>query len=119
MPCPCPRAKRTGLIVPKQPPTPIEEVPPDMKPEGGNPTWIPGYWSWDDDRRDFIWVSGVWRSPPAQHRWMPGYWQPASATGQTGTEIPMGLGLLDALPLGRSYIPPPASTKRGERAHQQ
>ncbi|MGA2254101.1 MAG: YXWGXW repeat-containing protein [Thermoguttaceae bacterium] len=71
-----------GMIVPKQPPAPIEEVPPDMKPEGGNPAWIPGYWTWDDDRRDFIWVSGVWRSPPAQHRWMPGYWQPAPTAGQ-------------------------------------
>ena len=71
-----------GMIVPKQPPAPIDEVPPDMKPEGGNPTWIPGYWSWDDDRRDFIWVSGVWRSPPNQHRWMPGYWQPAQGQEQ-------------------------------------
>jgi hypothetical protein len=70
-----------GVIVPKQPATPIEEVPPDLKPEG-NPTWIPGYWSWDDERHDFIWVSGVWRTPPPGYRWMPGYWQPAQDPSQ-------------------------------------
>jgi len=71
----------TGMIVPKQPAAPIEEVPPDMKPEGGNSVWIPGYWSWDDERRDFLWVSGVWRAPPPGYRWMPGYWQAAPGQG--------------------------------------
>jgi hypothetical protein len=70
-----------GMIVPRQPPAPVDEVPPDMKPEGGNSVWIPGYWSWDDDRRDFLWVSGVWRTPPAQHRWMPGFWQDVPGQG--------------------------------------
>jgi len=70
-----------GMIVPKQPAGPIEEVPPDMKPEGENSVWIPGYWSWDDDRKDFIWVSGVWRVPPPGFRWMPGYWQEAAGQG--------------------------------------
>ena len=70
-----------GMIVPKQPASPIEEVPPDMKPEGQNSVWIPGYWSWDDERRDFIWVSGVWRVPPPGYRWMPGYWQDVPGQG--------------------------------------
>ena len=70
-----------GLIVPKQPPAPVEEVPPDMKPEGGKATWIPGYWTWDDERQDFIWASGVWRSPPPGYRWMPGYWKEAPGQG--------------------------------------
>jgi hypothetical protein len=70
-----------GVIVPKQPAAAVEEVPPDMKPDG-NPTWIPGYWSWDDERRDFVWVSGVWRTPPPGYRWMPGYWQPAQGQEQ-------------------------------------
>ena len=70
-----------GVIVPAQPSSPIEEVPPDMKPEGQNSVWIPGYWSWDDERRDFIWVSGVWRVPPPGFQWMPGYWQPAQGQG--------------------------------------
>jgi hypothetical protein len=61
-------------IVPKQPPAPIDEVPPDQQPAGDNVQWIPGYWAWDDERADFIWVSGFWRDVPPQHAWVPGYW---------------------------------------------
>lgn len=61
-------------IVPKQPPDPIEEAPPDQKPAGENVQWIPGYWSWDEDRNDFIWVSGIWRNDPPGRQWMPGHW---------------------------------------------
>src|SRR5438477_140151 len=43
----------SGAIAPKAPPDPIEELPPDQKPEGPNVAWIPGYWSWDDERDDF------------------------------------------------------------------
>jgi hypothetical protein len=32
-------------LVEKQPPDPVDEVPPDQKPEGDNVQWIPGYWS--------------------------------------------------------------------------
>ncbi|MGO9110212.1 MAG: hypothetical protein ACLP9L_13380 [Thermoguttaceae bacterium] len=70
-----------GMIVPKKPAGPIDEVPPDMKPEGENVVWIPGYWSWDDDRQDFIWVSGVWRVPPPGYRWIPGYWREVPGKG--------------------------------------
>jgi hypothetical protein len=68
------RSPRPSPVVPKQPPAPIEEMPPDQKPEGANVTWIPGYWSWDDDRSDFIWVSGIWRDIPPERQWVPGYW---------------------------------------------
>jgi hypothetical protein len=61
-------------IVPKQPPPPIQEAPPDMKPDGNNVQWIGGYWSWDDDKSDFIWVSGFWRDIPPGRQWVPGYW---------------------------------------------
>jgi hypothetical protein len=64
-----------SLVVPKQPPDLIDEVPPDQKPEGDNVVWIGGYWSWDDDRQDFLWVSGFWRVPPPHHQWVPGNWQ--------------------------------------------
>src|SRR5215471_12079585 len=63
-----------GVVVTKAPPDPIEEVPPDQKPAGANVAWIPGYWAWDDDRNDFLWVSGVWRSLPPGRQWVPGYW---------------------------------------------
>ena len=37
-----------GIVVTRPPPDPIEEVPPDQRPEGANVAWIPGYWAWDD-----------------------------------------------------------------------
>jgi hypothetical protein len=63
-----------GPVVPNQPSDPIEEQPPDQKPEGDNVQWISGYWAWDDERTDFIWISGIWREPPPNCQWKPGYW---------------------------------------------
>jgi hypothetical protein len=60
--------------VAKKPPPPIEEVPPAEKPEGAV-IWIKGYWAYDDDRKDYLWVSGVWRTPPPGKQWVPGYWR--------------------------------------------
>ena len=60
--------------VSKQPPQPIDEMPPAEKPEG-NVVWIGGYWAWDDDRHDFLWVSGTWRVPPPGKHWVAGYWR--------------------------------------------
>lgn len=62
-----------GIIVSKAPPEPINEIPPDQKPDG-DVDWIPGYWGWDDDRDDFIWISGTWRAVPPGRQWVPGYW---------------------------------------------
>jgi hypothetical protein len=63
-----------GIVVTVAPPNPIEEVPPDQRPEGMNVAWIPGYTAWDDERNDYLWVSGVWRAPPPGRQWVPGYW---------------------------------------------
>lgn len=63
-----------GLTVPKAPPKPIDEIPPDEKPVGDNIVWIPGYWSWDDDRKDFLWISGVYRAVPPGRTFVSGYW---------------------------------------------
>ena len=86
-----------GIVVPKAPPAAIEELPPDQKPEGANVAWIPGYWAWDDERSDFLWVSGVWRTPAARppvgawllgqtagqgYQWISGYW--ADRRGRRG-----------------------------------
>jgi hypothetical protein len=60
--------------VPKKPPLPINEVPPEEKPEG-DVVWIGGYWAWDDDRSDFLWVSGIWRAVPPKKQWVAGYWK--------------------------------------------
>src|SRR5204863_4057130 len=61
---PVPSSPQASPVVPKQPPEPIPEQPPDQKPEGDNVQWIPGYWAWDVDRNDCLWVSGFWRNPP-------------------------------------------------------
>lgn len=62
-------------VVAKQPPDPVNEAPPDEKPEGNDVEWIPGYWAWDDDLGNFLWVSGLWRDMPPGRQWIPGYWQ--------------------------------------------
>lgn len=61
-------------LVEKQPPDPLPEEPAEEKPAGNNVQWIPGYWHWDADRSDFIWVSGFWRDVPEGRRWIMGYW---------------------------------------------
>lgn len=63
-----------GLIVEQAPPEPIDELPPEEMPEGDNVEWIPGYWAFDEDLDDFIWISGFWRDIPLGQRWVPGYW---------------------------------------------
>lgn len=65
------------MVISRKPPDPIEEVPPEVKPDA-DAEWIPGYWAWDDERNDFIWISGAWRVPPTDQRWVPGYWAEVS-----------------------------------------
>lgn len=47
------------VVVKKKPPETIEELPPDVKPEGDNVVWLPGYWAFDNERDDFIWGGAV------------------------------------------------------------
>jgi hypothetical protein len=62
------------MTAPKAPPPPINEVPPETKPDGDNVKWIPGYWAWDENKNDFIWVSGFYRNVPPSRAWEPGKW---------------------------------------------
>ena len=71
-----------GIVTPKAPPDAIEELPPEQRPEGANVAWIPGYWAWDDERTDFLWVSGIWRALPPGRQWVPGYWGRAGEGAQ-------------------------------------
>ena len=59
-------------VVPQKPPADIDEVQPDVRPEGA--IWINGYWEWDPEAKEFIWISGLWRVPPPEMRWVPPYW---------------------------------------------
>jgi hypothetical protein len=68
------RDPQASTVIPKQPPPAVEEIPPEQAPPGDNMQWIPGYWSWDEDGSDFIWVSGVYRDVPPGRHWVPGYW---------------------------------------------
>lgn len=63
-----------GPLAPTAPPEPIPEIPPDYRPAGANVTWIPGYWTWDDESNDYLWVSGIWRDIPPGREWIAGYW---------------------------------------------
>ncbi len=94
-----------GIVVSIAPPNPIEEVPPDQRPEGVHVTWIPGYTAWDDERNDYLWVSGVWRSPPPGRQWVSGYWG-RSSQGFQWTSGYWG----DAQQTETEYLPEPPET---------
>jgi len=91
-------------IIPKQPPDPIAELPPDQKPEGDNVQWLPGYWAFDDDRSDYIWVSGFYRVLPPGRAWVPGHW----AQVADGWQWTPGFWQLAEQPEVQYLPPPPA-----------
>lgn len=62
-------------VVTRQPPEAVKELPPKYQPEGENVEWIPGYWAWDEERENYLWISGIWRDIPPGQRWVPGYWE--------------------------------------------
>jgi len=69
-----PDRNRDPERIDKAPPLPILERP------GGSPTspdarWVDGYWEWDRQSNDFIWVTGIWRVPPPGKFWVNGYWR--------------------------------------------
>lgn len=98
-----------GVVYSTSPPDDVEELPPDQRPEGDNVAWIPGYWSWDDDREDYIWLSGVWRQLPPGRQWVPGYW--SSVRG--GSQFVSGFWT-DAARNEIEYLPqPPAPLEVG------
>lgn len=66
-----------GPVVPREPPGPVPEEPPDLQPKGDNIQWIPGYWAWDADKNDFLWITGTYRDAPGGRKFAPGYWEQA------------------------------------------
>lgn len=59
-------------LIAATPPGARDEKPPLSK----NPLlkWIPGYWAWNRDKKDFVWICGTWRLPPPDRVWLKGYW---------------------------------------------
>jgi hypothetical protein len=96
-------------IIPKQPPDPVDEVPPDQKPEGDNVQWVPGYWAYDEDSADFLWVSGCWRAFPPGRQWMPGHW----AQVENGWQWVAGFWAPVQQPEANLAPPPPATIDTG------
>jgi hypothetical protein len=98
-----------GMVIPKAPPADVQETAPEYQPEGDNVQWYPGYWAWDEDREDFIWISGIWRDPPPGRRWVPGYWAEVAGGHQwvAGFWIPEQVEEMEYLK------PPPASLEQG------
>lgn len=89
-------------LVAVAPPAAVDELPPETAPTGENVQWISGYWAWDVESKDYLWVSGVWRDIPPGRRWVPGYW----------AEVPGGYQWVsgfwaDARASELTYVPPP------------
>ena len=95
-------------LVPKQPPADVPEQPAAYRPEGDY-EWIPGYWEWDDDRDEFLWVTGVWRQPPPNMRWVPGYWNQVEG----GWQRVEGFWVGDEVENVTYYEQPPATIESG------
>ncbi len=103
---------RPPVIVPQKPPEPIEELPPDQKPDGDNVVWIPGYWDWDDEEKQYIWVSGFWRAVPPGRVWVPGWWRETAEGWQRvpgfWQEVQDASAATGAAEI--RYLPPPPAT---------
>lgn len=61
------------VVIPVQPPADIQEKIP-RKPSN-DMIWIPGYWSWSQIQKNYVWVCGVWRRSPPNQYWISGGWQ--------------------------------------------
>lgn len=59
----------------------IEKTPPELISEDipfqtdAKSIWINGYWDWNPLMKRFVWMTGIWRKPPPEHKWIPGFWK--------------------------------------------
>ncbi|MGD9160425.1 MAG: hypothetical protein PVG39_18560 [Desulfobacteraceae bacterium] len=101
------------FTAPETPPPDVEETPPEDRPEGDRFAWIPGYWAWDSDRNEYIWVSGCWRAVPPGKYWVPGYWTEVEDGWRwvAGYWAPVSNEKIEYLPPPPSvtYVPPPVT----------
>ena len=89
---------KPSVSIDRQPPEPIDELPPEFKPDGENVEWISGYWAWDDQRNDFIWISGVWRNISARTA------LGSRLLANCGSRFSLGFRLLDQRPTGTGQL---------------
>ena len=103
-----------GFTINRAPPAPLNEIAPDQKPAGDNIAWVAGYWSWDTDSNNFVWVSGCWRAVPPGTSWVPGYWAQVSGGYQwvAGFWTTADTQQIDYLPT------PPASLEEGPQGQE-
>ena len=94
-----------GFVVAAEPPAPINELMPEFRPDGEDAIWIAGYWGRDEQREDFIWISGVYRVPPVGHQWVPGYWHQVT----DGWQWVQGFWVADVVE-SIAYLPAPPPT---------
>ena len=106
-----------SAVVASQPPANVAETPPADRPVGGSCIWAPGYWSWDAERANYIWVSGCWRIAPPSMNWVPGYWARAvngwqwvpgfwsPVTAQEISYLPAPPAVTDLQPVGAPPTP--------------
>ena len=89
-----------GLVAPKSPPANIVENAPPQRPVGAQFVLVPGYWAWDADRNDYIWISACWRAAPPNMSWVPGYWARVDDGWEwvAGFWTPSGAGEMEYLP---------------------
>lgn len=63
--------------IPTHPPKLISETIP---PQTAKDTkWLPGYWSWNTNRKKYEWICGIWRRPPPVQEWTEGKWTSTSS----------------------------------------
>ncbi|MDL2321577.1 hypothetical protein LJC47_04465 [Desulfosarcina sp. OttesenSCG-928-B08] len=91
-----------GMVAPLAPPENIQETLPPEKPTDPSVVWIPGYWAWDSEIGDYIWVSGCWRAAPPDRVWEPGYWTAVPGGWQWVSGFWRAVGAGPA-----AYLPPP------------
>jgi hypothetical protein len=103
---------QAGLMVSNHPPANIKEIPPAERPKGDRYVWVPGYWSWDGDRNNYIWVSACWRAAPPNLSWVPGYWSQVTGGWEwvAGFWTPAGIRDIEYLPAppAYDYMQPPS-----------
>jgi hypothetical protein len=96
------QVRQDAVVAPNEPPPLIEETPPDERPAGAQVVWVSGYWAWDADRHNHIWVSGCWRTAPPRMSWIPGYWMRTGAGWEWVPGFWTAAGVEEI-----EYLPPP------------